>query len=87
MKLENTQSVDRMAKPTANRVELTMVDCLECKRLQRAFEIRLIRYNQARSAAFYRVSSDLAAKQNVAMERAKNDLEEHNLVCSFQQPS
>jgi hypothetical protein len=87
MKLENTQSLDRMAEATANRAEMTMMDCLECKRLQRAFEIRLIRYNQARSAAFYRVSSDLAAKQNVAMERAKSDLEEHNLVCSFQQPS
>jgi hypothetical protein len=70
----------------ANRTKMTSMDCLECRHLQRAFEIRLIRYNEARSAAFYRVSNELAAKQNVAMQRAMNDLEEHNLVCHFRQP-
>jgi len=38
-------------------------------------------YIQALSAAYYRVSTELAAYKNVDMERAKSDLEEHRLVC------
>jgi hypothetical protein len=36
---------------------------------------------QAHSSAYFRVSRKLAALKNVDMERAKNDLEEHQLVC------
>jgi hypothetical protein len=50
------------------------MDCLECKNLEEAFESRRSRYIEARSAAFYRVSTELAAKKNVDMERARNDL-------------
>ena len=57
------------------------MDCLECKNLEEAFESRLSKYIEARSAAYYRVSTELAAKKNVDMERAKSDLEEHQLVC------
>jgi hypothetical protein len=57
------------------------MDCLECKNLEEAFESRLSKYMQARSAAYYRVSTELAAKKKVDMERAKSDLEEHQLVC------
>jgi hypothetical protein len=57
------------------------MDCLECKKLVEAFESRLSQYIEARSAAYYRVSTELAAKKNVDMERAKSDLEEHQLVC------
>jgi hypothetical protein len=56
--------------------------CLECKNLEEAFESRLSQYIDARSAAYYRVSTELAAKKNVDMERARNDLEEHQLVCA-----
>jgi hypothetical protein len=38
-------------------------------------------YIAARSAAYYRVSTKLAAYKNVEMERAKSDFEEHQLVC------
>ena len=55
--------------------------CLECKNLEEAFESRLSKYIEARSAAYYRVSTELAAKKNVDMERARNDLEEHQLIC------
>ena len=55
--------------------------CLECKNLKQAFESRLSQYVDARTAAYYRVTTELAAKKNVDMERAKNDLEEHQLVC------
>jgi hypothetical protein len=58
------------------------MDCLECKKLEEAFESRLSKYIEARSAAYYRVSTELAAKKNVDMERARNDLEEHQLICA-----
>ncbi len=57
------------------------MDCLECKNLEEVFESRLSQYIEARSAAYYRVSTKLAAKKNVDMERARNDLEEHQLIC------
>jgi hypothetical protein len=57
------------------------MDCIECKNLEQAFESRLSKYIEACSAAYYRVSKELAAKKNVDMERAKTDLEEHQLVC------
>ncbi len=57
------------------------MDCLVCKDLERVFASRWSKYIEARSAAFYRVSTELAAKNNVDMERARNDLEEHRVVC------
>jgi hypothetical protein len=55
----------------------------ECKNLEEAFESRLSQYIDACTAAYYRVTTELAAKKNVDMERAKNALEEHQLVCVF----
>lgn len=49
--------------------------------LRQAFESKLGKYIEARSAAYYRVSTELAAHKNVDMERAWSDLEEHQLVC------
>lgn len=57
------------------------MDCLICEDLQRAFESRHSGYIDARSAVYYRVSTELAAYKNVEMERAKTNLEEHQLVC------
>jgi hypothetical protein len=48
------------------------MDCLTCRDLERAFESSHRAYIEARSAAYYRVS----------MERAKSDLEEHQLCVS-----
>ena len=56
--------------------------CLECKNLEEAFESRLSQYIDARSAAYYSVTTELAAQKNVDMERARNNLEEHQLVCA-----
>ena len=58
------------------------MDCIECKNLKEAFESRLSKYIEACSAAYYRVSKELAAKKNVDMERTRNDLEEHQLICA-----
>jgi len=57
------------------------MECSICKDLERALESRRSKYIEARSAAYYRVSTELAAHKNVDMERAKSDLEEHRLVC------
>ncbi|MGB0014315.1 MAG: hypothetical protein WBQ03_22150 [Candidatus Sulfotelmatobacter sp.] len=58
------------------------MECLKCKNLEEAFESRLGKYSEARSAAYYRVSTELAAKKYVDMENAKYDLQEHRLVCA-----
>ena len=57
------------------------MDCLICKDLERTLESRHGAYIEARAATYYRVSTELAARKNVDMERAKSDLEEHQLVC------
>jgi hypothetical protein len=57
------------------------MDCLTCMDLRQAFESKLGKYVEARSAAYYRVSTELAARKNVDMERAWSDLEEHQFVC------
>ena len=58
------------------------MDCLECKKLEDAFKSKLGLYIEARSAAYYRVSTELAAMKNVDMERARNDMEEHQSLCA-----
>jgi hypothetical protein len=57
--------------------------CLICKDLERTLDFRRSKYFEARSAAYYRVSTELAASKNVDMERAKSALDEHRLVCRF----
>ncbi|MBZ5630150.1 MAG: hypothetical protein LAO06_14925 [Acidobacteriia bacterium] len=60
---------------------MKVMDCLECKDLDRALKLTIASYMTARSAAFYRVCTDIAAKKEVDMERAKTALQEHRLVC------
>jgi len=62
---------------------MTSAKCFVCVDLARALQVTLASYVEARSAAFYRVCTDIAAKREVDMERAKTDLEEHRLVCPF----
>jgi len=57
------------------------MDCSKCVNLEQALEFRLGKYSEARSAPFYQVSTELAARKRVDMERARNDLEEHLLIC------
>src|SRR5689334_16894248 len=58
-----------------------MTNCLECKNLKLVYESKLTRYLAARSAVLYRISTEFAAKQQVDMERARNDMEEHLSTC------
>jgi hypothetical protein len=55
--------------------------CPTCRDLERAFETALSEYMEARSSAWFSVSSNVAAHRNVDMERTRYDLEEHRLVC------
>jgi len=58
------------------------MNCLQCADLCRALESAQIKYVAARSAEFYRVSTEIAAKKQVDMERARIDLQEHQATCS-----
>jgi hypothetical protein len=58
------------------------MNCLKCKELLGALEFRRNEYVEARSSAYYRVSTEVAAKKNVDMERARYDLEEHRELCA-----
>lgn len=58
------------------------MDCLICASLTRAYAVGLRDYIDARSSAFYLVSKRLAARNNVDMERARYELEEHRLRCA-----
>ena len=58
------------------------MNCFECKDLERYFDEMQARYVAARTSAYYRVCTELAAKREVDMERAKSALEEHRSVCA-----
>ncbi len=63
-----------------------MTSCRECENLNRIFESKLTEYLAARSAVLYRISTEFAARQQVDMERARNDMEEHMSSCFFATP-
>jgi len=58
------------------------MDCLQCLDLSRTFESAHLKYVAARSAEFYQVSTEIAARKQVDMERARTDLQEHQATCS-----
>jgi len=60
-----------------------MTNCLECENLNRVYGSKLAKYHAARCAVLYRINTEFAARQQVDMERAKNDMEEHLLTCPF----
>jgi hypothetical protein len=59
------------------------MNCLECAALDRTLKAALAMYTAARSSAFFRVSTEFAAMNQVDMERAKTSIQEHELVCPF----
>ena len=58
--------------------------CLICKDLTRVLKSANTDYRVARSGPFYLVSTELAARMQVDMERAKTALEEHQSCCESQ---
>jgi hypothetical protein len=57
------------------------MDCPLCTQLTQTYQLAYDKYQAACKAAFSAVSSDLAASRLVDLERAKNDLAEHQDVC------
>jgi hypothetical protein len=67
---------------TAERKGGAGMDCCPiCRDLERALELGLSEYIEARSSASFRVCTEFAAEKNVDMERARSALVEHRLVC------
>ena len=58
-------------------------NCPVCRDLEQAYEAGLSEYAGARSSAYFRVCTKLAAQKNVEMERARYELEEHRAQCVF----
>lgn len=57
--------------------------CTECRDLYHAFERRALRYAEARSSAFFKVSPSIAVRRHVDMQRAESDLLEHQNDCPW----
>ena len=57
------------------------MNCLICQDLERAYGFAFSEYIEARSSAWFSLSSDIAASRNVDMERTRYELEEHRLLC------
>jgi hypothetical protein len=55
--------------------------CLICSNLEQAFEARRTEYIEASSLVSRSFSSKFAAYMNVEMERALNELQDHQSVC------
>jgi len=55
--------------------------CLICNDLTRVLVSAETHFHDARAASFYLVSTELAAKMQVDMERAKTALAEHQEGC------
>jgi len=59
------------------------MNCAECRDLYRVFERRSSSYAHARSSAFMRVSTTIAAKTYIDLQRALSDLQEHQADCPW----
>ncbi len=59
------------------------MNCSECRDLYRIFERRSSNYAQACSSAFFRISSTIAARVYIDLQRALNDLQEHQADCPW----
>jgi hypothetical protein len=57
------------------------MNCPICRDLERAFAAGLSEYLAARTSVSFRVCTKLAAQNNVEMERARYELEEHRALC------
>jgi len=58
------------------------MDCSMCRHLAEIYRSAYDRYVAAKTGVFHAISTDLAASRLVDMERAKNDLVEHQAVCA-----
>jgi hypothetical protein len=57
--------------------------CTECRDLHRNLKAKMDRYEEARSSAFFQVSTKIAVRRHMDMLRAHNDLLEHQSACPW----
>lgn len=57
--------------------------CSECRDLYRTFERRTNQYLEARSSAFFKISSQIASRKQISLLRAMSDLREHQEDCPW----
>lgn len=55
--------------------------CLDCKELTRVLESARIAHKRALASSFYLVSTEIAARMEVDMERSQIALMEHQEAC------
>jgi hypothetical protein len=58
------------------------MECPLCHELERALQVRQGDYDEALASAHHRVNVKFAAYKRVELECARNELEEHRLVCA-----
>ena len=61
--------------------QVKVMQCSECRDLNRFFELATVRYQEARSSPFFLISTEIAASRHVNMLRALSDLLEHQQDC------
>lgn len=59
------------------------MNCPECRGLYRIFEQKRALYLEARSAAFFQISTKIAVRRDVGLQRALGDLQEHQAACPW----
>lgn len=59
------------------------MNCSECRDLYKTFARRNVSYTDARSSAFFRISTRIAARIYIDLQRALNDLQEHQAECPW----
>jgi len=57
--------------------------CSECRDLYRIYQSRSAQYQEARSAAFFQVSAQIAMRTWGKLQRALTDLKEHQAECPW----
>ena len=76
----NRHRIRATGMPAESPVQV--VDCPICGGLERAFETTYVEYVEARQSASYRFCTKFAARKKVDMERARYEMEEHEIECA-----
>jgi hypothetical protein len=62
---------------------VSSMNCSECRNLYRIYERRNTQYHEARSAAFFQVSTQIAVRKYGSLQRALSDLQEQQAECPW----
>lgn len=57
------------------------MECLICRDLERAYDLGRTEHSDACCSAYYQFGKKIVAVKNADVERARYELEEHQLLC------